>query len=177
MWGFPRGACSDSMAILRLEGRYEGRDPVEGGLRCGAVARPGGDSAQTRRLLALGVIYDGRSDAARFAGVGLQIIRDWVLRFNAEGPESLKNRKAPGPPLQTERGAARGAGCDCGERTSDPWCGALAALRSGSMAQGAVCRWQRRQLGGSYAGWAMRSCPPVHATMPRTKLAAFKKLL
>ena len=85
------------MAILRLEVRYEGRDPVEGGLRCGAVTRPGGDSAQSRRLLALGVIYDGhrRSDAARFAGVGLQIIRDWVLRFNAEGPEGLKNRKPP----------------------------------------------------------------------------------
>ena len=101
------------MAILRLEVRYEGRDPVEGGLRCGAVARPGGDSAQTRRLLALGVIYDGhcRSDAARFAGVGLQIIWDWVLRFNAEGPEGLKNREAPGPPykLNEEQRAALAA--------------------------------------------------------------------
>ena len=48
------------------------------------------------------MIYDGgrRSDAARFAGVGLQIIRDWVLRFNAEGPEGLKDRKAPGPPYK-----------------------------------------------------------------------------
>ncbi len=70
-----------------------------------ALAQRSRDSAQTRRLLALGVIYDGRSDAARFAGVGLQIIRDWVLRFNAEGPEGLKNRKASGP--QVERGAAR----------------------------------------------------------------------
>ena len=94
-----------------------------------ALAQRSRDGAQSRRLLALGVIYDGhcRSDAARFAGVGLQIIRDWVLRFNAEGPEGLKNRK---PPLQTERGAAGGTGCDCRERTRsrDPWCGALAAL-------------------------------------------------
>jgi transposase len=37
--------------------------------------------------LALAEIYDGgsRSDAARIGGVGLQIVRDWVLRFNANG--------------------------------------------------------------------------------------------
>ncbi len=52
------------------------------------------DSARSRRLLALAVICDDhrRSDAGLFAGVGLQIIRDWVLRFNAEGPEGLKDR-------------------------------------------------------------------------------------
>ena len=40
---------------------------------------------QARRLLALAEIYDGgsRSAAARIGGVGLQIVRDWVLRFNA----------------------------------------------------------------------------------------------
>ena len=95
-----------------------------------ALAQRSRDSAQSRRLLALGVIYDGhrRSDAARFAGVGLQIIRDWVLRFNAEGPEGLKNRKASGP--QVERGAAGGAGGDCREwsRSRDPRRGALATL-------------------------------------------------
>jgi transposase len=26
----------------------------------------------------------------------LQIVRDWVLRFNAEGPDGLISRKAPG---------------------------------------------------------------------------------
>ena len=30
------------------------------------------------------------------SGVGLQIIRDWVLRFNAEGPDGLIDRKSPG---------------------------------------------------------------------------------
>src|SRR5256886_10453680 len=34
----------------------------------------------------------------RIGGVGPQIVRDWVLRFNAEGPDSLLNRKAPGVP-------------------------------------------------------------------------------
>lgn len=63
------------------------------------LARRSRDSDQTRRLLALAAIYDGgsRSDAAKVGGVTLQIIRDWVLRFNADGPEGLKNRWGAGP--------------------------------------------------------------------------------
>jgi len=58
------------------------------------------DGPQARRLLALAAIYDGalRSEAAKIGGVGLQIIRDWVLRFNARGPDGLLNRKSPGQP-------------------------------------------------------------------------------
>lgn len=54
---------------------------------------------QTRRLLVLAEIYDGgsRTAAARIGGVGLQIVRDWVVRFNARGPEGLLDGKAPGP--------------------------------------------------------------------------------
>lgn len=60
-----------------------------------ASKSPGG----TRRLLALAAIYDGgsRTDAARIGAVGLQTVRDWVLRFNARGPEGLVDGKAPGP--------------------------------------------------------------------------------
>ena len=49
------------------------------------------DATQSRRLLALAEVYDGgsRTDASRIGGVGLQIIRDWVLRFNARGPDGL----------------------------------------------------------------------------------------
>jgi transposase len=61
-------------------------------------ARRCGDPDQVRRLLAIALILDGgsRSDAAKFAGVTLQIVRDWVLRFNADGPDGLATRKAPG---------------------------------------------------------------------------------
>lgn len=54
---------------------------------------------QARRRLALAEIYDGgsRSAAARIGGVGLQIVRDWVIRFNARGPDGLLDGKAPGP--------------------------------------------------------------------------------
>src|SRR6185437_10076209 len=43
-------------------------------------------------------IYEGatRTEAARIGGVTLQIIRDWVLKLNARGPEGLIGRKAPG---------------------------------------------------------------------------------
>jgi transposase len=62
-------------------------------------ARRTRDANQARRLLALASIYDGgsRSDAACIGGVGLQIVRDWVVRFNAEGTAGLVDRKAPGP--------------------------------------------------------------------------------
>ena len=65
----------------------------------GAAKRPK-DGPQARRLLALAAIYDGasRAEAARIGGVTVQIIRDWVLRFNAQGPEGLVDRKALGQP-------------------------------------------------------------------------------
>ncbi len=74
------------------------RDDFDGsGLR--RLARAAKDAGQSRRCIALAEIYDGgtRSDAARMNGVGLQVIRDWVLRFNAAGPNGLIDRKASGP--------------------------------------------------------------------------------
>ncbi len=68
------------------------------GLR--AAARRSKDAAQARRLLALAAVYEGasRTEAAKVGGVTLQIVRDWVLRFNAQGPDGLIDRKAPGQP-------------------------------------------------------------------------------
>ncbi len=64
-----------------------------------AAARRSKDGPQARRLLALAAIYEGatRTEAARIGGVTLQIVRDWVMKFNASGPEGLIDRKAPGP--------------------------------------------------------------------------------
>src|SRR3546814_3990009 len=62
------------------------------------LARGSKSANQARRLLALAEIYDGsrRTAAARIGGVGLQIVREWVVRFNARGPEGLLDGKAPG---------------------------------------------------------------------------------
>ncbi len=78
-------------AGIALRGDFEAAD-----LR--RLANASKDAGQNRRLLALAEIYDGgrRSDGARIGGVGLQVIRDWVLRFNGEGPNGLIDRKAPG---------------------------------------------------------------------------------
>jgi transposase len=66
--------------------------------RLRALAKRSEDADQTRRLLALAVVYDGgsRSEGAEAGGVGLQSFRDWVLRFNTAGPAGLVDAKAPG---------------------------------------------------------------------------------
>ena len=65
-----------------------------------ALAKRSRDPDQIRRLLALAAIYEGasRTEAAQIGCVTLQIVRDWVVKFNAQGPEGLVNRKPPGQP-------------------------------------------------------------------------------
>jgi transposase len=73
-------------------------DYGSGGLR--AAAKRSKDGPQARRLLALaarGAVVN-RTKAARIGGVGLQVVRDWVVKFNAQGPDGLIDRKAPGQP-------------------------------------------------------------------------------
>src|SRR5271166_1778666 len=76
-------------------------------------AKKSKDGGQARRLLALAAIYDGstRTEAAKIGGVTLQIVRDWVVKFNAHGPQGLLDRKAPGQPprLNDEHRAALAA--------------------------------------------------------------------
>src|SRR6201987_2996893 len=75
-----------------------------------ALAKASRDANQPRRLLARAAIYEGgsRGEAARIGGVGIQTVRDWVLAFNAAGPEGLIDGKAPGkvPLLNAEQCAA-----------------------------------------------------------------------
>ena len=61
-------------------------------------ARRSGDADQVRRLLAVALILDGgsRGEAAKVAGVTLQIVRDWVLRFNESGPDGLAHERRRG---------------------------------------------------------------------------------
>ena len=56
------------------------------------------DNRQIRRLLALAAVYDGmsRTDAAQIGGMDRQTLRDWVHRFNAEGPDGLTDRPRSG---------------------------------------------------------------------------------
>ena len=80
------------MAVVALRTDYDAA-----GLR--GLAKVSKSAGATRQLLALAEIYDAgsRTDAARIGGVGLQTVRDWVLRCNAQGPDALIDGKAPGP--------------------------------------------------------------------------------
>jgi transposase len=82
--------------------------------RLRVLAKGSKDASQARRLLALAAIYNGatRTDAASIGSVTRQIVRDWVLKFNAHGPDGLIDRKPPGQPSRlddTHRAALVGA--------------------------------------------------------------------
>ena len=63
-------------------------------------ARRAKDAAQTRRLLAIAAVLDGasREAAAKIGGMDRQTLRDWVIRFNEQGPDGLINIPSPGVP-------------------------------------------------------------------------------
>jgi len=98
------------------------------------LAKGSKDAGQSRRLLALAEICDGgrRRDAVRIGDVGLQVIRDWVLRFNTNGPDGLIDGKATGKP----------------SKLNDAQRQALARIvESGPIpAIHGVVRWRRRDL-------------------------------
>src|SRR5215207_4813984 len=167
------------------------RDDFDGpGFR--RLAKATKDAAQARRLLALAEIYDGgsRTDAARIGGVTLQIVRDWVVRFNQHGPDGLINRTAPGnrPKLnEDQRWLWPGWWRAVPSRPSTAWCaGAVRTWRAGSVRSsgsrltrrqsGGRCapwvtssgsRLTRRQSGGRCAPWVSPSSRLARATMPR----------
>jgi transposase len=58
------------------------------------------DAGQARRLLAIAAVLDGasREEAAKIGGMDRQTLRDWVIRFNGQGPDGLINVPSPGVP-------------------------------------------------------------------------------
>src|ERR1700681_1405838 len=58
------------------------------------------DAAQARRLLAIAAVLEGasRENAAKIGGMDRQTLRDWVIRFNEQGPDGLVNIPSPGAP-------------------------------------------------------------------------------
>jgi transposase len=70
------------------------------------LARQESNGRVACRLLALANALDGmsREDAARRAGMDRQTLRDWVIRFNAEGVEGLGDRPKSGRPSWLDDG-------------------------------------------------------------------------
>lgn len=75
-----------------------------------ALAKGARDARVARRLLAIANALSGmnRQAAARSAGMDRQTLRDWVLRYNADGIEGLCDRWGDGRPprLAAEEQAA-----------------------------------------------------------------------
>ena len=146
------------------------------------LARRSDDADQTRRLLALSVILDGgsRSDAARTVGVGLQVIRDWVLRFNQGGPESLRTRKAPGktPILTGDQRAMLAATVEAGPK---PYLDGVIRWRLVDLAQWVWDEFgvsvSRQTLGRELRAMGFRklSARPQHYAQDPDAIEAFKK--
>jgi transposase len=162
-------------AAIGLRSDY-GADDLRG------LARASRDARQTRRLLALAVIYDGgsRTEAARVGGVSLQIVRDWVLRFNAEGPSGLVDRKAPGKAalLQAEHRAALAVTIEAGPR---PYLDGVVRWRLVDLAQWLWERFglsvSRQTLGRELRamGYAKLSARPQHYAQDPEAADQFKK--
>lgn len=72
------------------------KDQTASELRRAATRTDNADAA--RRMLALAHVLDGRSrgEAAELCGMDRQILRDWVVRYNAEGLEGVYDRPHPG---------------------------------------------------------------------------------
>ena len=112
----------------------------------------------------------------------MQIVRDWVIRFNAEGPEGLIDRKAPGSKRKLSDGqrAALAAKVEAGPipavdgvvrwRCSDlaQWIWEEFSL---SLDESTVGRELRR------LGFAKLSARPRHYAQDPEALEAFKKTL
>lgn len=146
------------------------------------LARASRDAKQTRRLLALASIYDGgsRGQAAKIGGVGVQIVRDWVVRFNAEGPEGLLDRKAPGkaPLLDGEHRAALTRAVEAGPK---PYLDGVVRWRLADLVQ-----WLWEEFGVSVSrqtlgrelramGFRKLSARPRHYAQDTRGIEAFKK--
>jgi transposase len=70
------------------------------------LARQESDGRVACRLLGIANALDGmgRERAARQAGMDRQTLRDWVIRFNAEGVDGLRDRPKSGRPTWLDDG-------------------------------------------------------------------------
>lgn len=70
------------------------------------MARRERDGRVAARLIALANVLDGmsREAAARAAGMDRQTLRDWVIRFNADGVAGLRDQPRSGRPTRMTEG-------------------------------------------------------------------------
>jgi transposase len=146
------------------------------------LAKRSPDSNQSRRLLSLAAVLAGmnRGEAARIGGMERQTLRDWVHRFNAAGPDGLKDAWWSGPAPRLSP-AQKSELAEIVETGPDP-------------AVNGVVRWRRvdlqevikQRFGVSYheryvstllkqIGFSHMSARPRHPAQDRDVIEAYKK--
>jgi transposase len=70
------------------------------------LAKAESDARVSRRILAIANALDGmsREEAAQSAGMDRQTLRDWVIRYNADGIDGLADRPRDGRPPKLDAG-------------------------------------------------------------------------
>lgn len=134
------------------------------------------------RLLALANVLDGmsREDAARQAGMDRQTLRDWVIRFNAEGIEGLRDRPKSGRPTWLDDGQLAALKALV-LRGPDPERDGVSTWRAKDL-----CRIVERRFGVSYTengmlrllhdlGLSWQKARPVHPEADAKAQERFKK--
>jgi transposase len=141
------------------------------------------DAGQARRLLAITAGLEGgvsRAAAAAAGGMDRQTLRDWIIRYNASGPDGLMNRPSPGRPLKlTEAGhrelealVARGPDPDADGVVR--WrCTDLKRVLSETRGEQVSASTVRRALKKLKYSWI--SARPRHPAQKPDAVAAFKK--
>ena len=152
--------------------------------RVRAAAREAEDGGQVRRLLAIAAAYEGqdRAACAKIGAMDRQRLRDWVHRFNAEGPDGLIDRKPAGAArrLTPEQEAELAALIEAGpafERDG------VVRWRCVDLRQILLSRWNiayhERTIGKLLRRLGFRhiSARPRHLGQDPARIEAFKKTL
>jgi transposase len=134
------------------------------------------------RLLALANVLDSmsREDAAGRAGMDRQTLRDWVIRFNAEGVDGLRDRPKSGRPAWLDDGQLAALKALV-LRGPDPERDGVSSWRAQDL-----CRLVEARFGVSYTengmlrllhdlGLSWQKARPVHPEADLKAQARFKK--
>jgi transposase len=147
------------------------------------LARLENDGRVACRLLALANALDGmsREQAAKQAGMDRQTVRDWVIRFNAEGVAGVRDRPRSGRPAFLDDGqmaAVRALVL----RGPDPERDGVSSWTAKDL-----CRLVAKRFGVAYSengmldllhglGLSWQKTRPVHPQADPKAQAAFKKV-
>jgi transposase len=146
------------------------------------LARQETDGRVACRLLGVanGLAGMSRGQAARQAGMDRQTLRDWVIRFNAEGVDGLRDRPKSGRPGWLDEGqlaAFKGLVL----RGPDPERDGVSSWRAKDL-----CRLVEERFGVAYTengmlrllhdlGLSWQKARPIHPEADRKAQARFKK--